>query len=89
MGIHTFEDAKRHDGHNIVMVGYGLHDTTATEPRIYNMAIECEDCSEVLKDWDNPAIGGAMCSQCKDCFLLPGENCGECGRPYSRELDDM
>jgi len=44
-----YEDLKKHIGHNIVVVGYG----TPAEPSI-NVAIECEDCNEVLIDFDKP-----------------------------------
>jgi hypothetical protein len=58
-----FEGAKQaaseHAGHKIEIARYQLSDMTATEPRIYNVAIECMDCGLVIMDWDNPEIGGA------------------------------
>lgn len=39
-----FEDLKRHIGHNIVCVSYGMP--------IVNVAIECETCNEVLLSFD-------------------------------------
>ena len=50
MGSHSYEDLRRHIGHKIVCVGYGA--TTSTLP--VNVAIECEDCCEVLMDYDKP-----------------------------------
>jgi len=44
MGTYKFKELKEHIGHNIVCVGYG-------KP-IQNVAIECEDCNEVLFDYD-------------------------------------
>ena len=43
MGAHNFRDLKAHAGHNIVCVIYGND---------HNVAIECEDCNEVLLDYD-------------------------------------
>lgn len=40
-----FHDIRRHIGHRIVAVRYGDY---------VNVAIECETCSEVLLDADNP-----------------------------------
>lgn len=44
----SFNDLKRHIGHDIVCVSYGYGDSVA------NVAIECESCSEVLLDFDKP-----------------------------------
>lgn len=46
MGSHSFKDLKRHIGHKIVCVSYGGTDG------IWNVAIECETCNEVLLDFD-------------------------------------
>ena len=43
MSAINYEELKRHIGHTIVCVGYGK----APE----NVAVECEDCSEVLLDF--------------------------------------
>ncbi len=40
----NFKELKNHIGHNIVCVSYG-------NP-IQNVAIECENCNEVLLDYD-------------------------------------
>lgn len=45
MGVWNFEQLKQHIGHKIVCVGYGREE-------IVNVAIECEDCNEVLFDFD-------------------------------------
>jgi hypothetical protein len=58
-----FEGAKQaaseHFDHVLEIVQYGLHDESAPAPRIYNVAIECNQCGLVIMDWDNPEIGGA------------------------------
>ena len=46
MGAHSFQDLIQHHGHKIVCVTYG-------KPPYDNVAIECEDCSTVLLDFDN------------------------------------
>lgn len=46
MGAHSFSDLIQHEGHNVVVVTYG-------DPAV-NVAIECEDCGEVLTDFDAP-----------------------------------
>ena len=48
----TFEELKQHIGHNVVVVNYGALDN------IWNIAIECEDCNEVLMDL-NPGESAA------------------------------
>jgi len=44
MGANSFKELKRHLGHKIVCACYG-------KP-IQNVSIECEDCNEVLFDYD-------------------------------------
>jgi len=44
MSAFSYESLKAHVGHQIVCVEYGG----------YNVAIECEDCCEVLLDFDKP-----------------------------------
>lgn len=54
MGIdlnNGYEDLLRHVGHKVVCVGYGAGEITPFD----NVAIECEDCGEVLIDFDHPA----------------------------------
>ena len=53
MGIdldNGFRDLKAHLGHRIVIVQYGTFDD------IWNIALECESCDEVLIDFDNPKL---------------------------------
>lgn len=61
--MNNFDEARQealdHQGHDVQLVWYGLHDESADEPRVYNVAIQCEDCGVILMDWDNPEIGGA------------------------------
>jgi hypothetical protein len=46
MSVQTFTDLVPHIGHKIVVVGY------SKEFQYINAAIECEDCFEVLLDFD-------------------------------------
>ena len=46
MAVQNYEDLQRHIGHNIVCVSYGQFED--------NVAIECEDCNEVILDFDKP-----------------------------------
>ena len=53
-----YYDLKEHIGHKIVIVGYGAAYDQPEHP--VNIAIECEDCGEVLVDFNHP-----------DCDILP------------------
>ena len=44
-----YEELKDHIGHKVVVVGYGR-----PHEEIINVAIECEDCGEVIIDFDHP-----------------------------------
>jgi len=44
-----YEELRRHIGHAVAVVNYG---TAGQAP--HNVAIECEDCHEVLLDHDSP-----------------------------------
>ena len=44
-----YESLKAHLGHRVVVVSYG-------NPDVWNVAVECENCNEVLLDYDNPEI---------------------------------
>lgn len=48
-----FEQLKAHIGHKIVVVGYGPRDNYT------NIAIECEDCGEVLVELNEPEEDGS------------------------------
>ena len=58
MAAHNFDDLIRHVGHNVSVVTYG--DTFVGDKgegrmsRVWNVAVECEDCHEVLIDFDHP-----------------------------------
>ena len=58
MGAHTFEDLSRHLGHKIECVAYGPIDSEKGDAgfgrmcSIDNIAVECDDCHEVLIDFD-------------------------------------
>jgi hypothetical protein len=51
-----YQKLKNHIGHNIVCVGYALQDKATGERRSdwQNIAIECDDCNEVLISYDKP-----------------------------------
>jgi len=49
MGVSNFEELAKHRGHNVQVVVYGK----ATEDDVWNAAIECFTCMEVLIDFDN------------------------------------
>jgi len=46
MGVNSIQDLKRHVGHKIVCVTYGKGGI------VWNVALECETCSEVLLSFD-------------------------------------
>jgi len=52
MSCTNYEDLKAHLGHKIVCVAYGRKTLRGCE-RV-NIAIECEDCNEVIIDFDKP-----------------------------------
>ena len=45
MGVNSFDELVKHKGHRIVVVTYGQDEAV-------NVACECEDCNEVLIDFD-------------------------------------
>ncbi len=47
MSAATYDDVAEHAGHKLACVGYG------GEPPV-NVAVECEDCCEVLVDAEHP-----------------------------------
>ena len=49
MAAHSYADLIQHDGHNVVIVTYGDG---------ANVAIECDDCYTVLRDFDRPEDDG-------------------------------
>jgi len=46
MSADSYKELKRHIGHRIVCVWYGNKENPE------NVAVECEDCCEVLMDYD-------------------------------------
>jgi hypothetical protein len=52
MGSWNYEDLKRHIGHDIHCVGYGVGHEFKDDPP--NVAVECWTCNEVLLDFDKP-----------------------------------
>ena len=66
MGIQLTEagyyDLKLHIGHNVVVVGYKEKGST-DDP--VNISIECEDCGEVILDFDQPYFEeDGTCCEC-------------------------
>lgn len=61
MSVGNYKELKDHIGHQIVVVGYRnpndknkVIDRLTDEKDYENVAIECEDCNEVLLDFDIP-----------------------------------
>lgn len=49
MGANSYKELRKHIGHKLECVCYGI---PGREPA--NIAIECVDCKEVLLDFDEP-----------------------------------
>ena len=92
MGIRLNEagyyDLLAHIGHKIVVVGYGEDG----DGDFANVAIECEDCNEVLVDFDQPFFeedaetGDMVCSECGcDVYVNDHEDEGDGGIYCSNE----
>lgn len=71
MSAFDYDTLKAHIGHKIVCVGYGLPEDPA------NVAIECEDCNEVLLDYDKPyeecEFANDRTDDCAECVY--GDDC--------------
>lgn len=48
MSVSKFDELLEHVGHKIVCTAY----TSENKEEIVNVAIECEDCNEVIIDYD-------------------------------------
>ena len=46
MSVNSFKELEQHVGHNIVCIYYGR------KGEEQNVSLECEDCNEVLLDFD-------------------------------------
>jgi len=44
----SYEKLREHLGHEVVIARYG------TDSQEYNIALECEECYEVIVDYDTP-----------------------------------
>ena len=62
MAVSNFEDLLKHRGHRVEVAAY------SKDFIVHNIAIECNDCSEILTDFDNPKTG-----QNKDPMLMNNE----------------
>ena len=62
MSATDYTDLKRHVGHQVVVVEYAKQ----------SVAVECEDCNEVLMDYDD--MGTLLCVA-QDCNnIQPGDS---------------
>jgi hypothetical protein len=52
MSVNSFNELKSHLGHEVEVVSYGV-EINSKKRIIMNVAIECENCKEVLLDFDN------------------------------------
>lgn len=75
--INSYEDLKRHLGHDVQVVSYGAEKDDEGNPTApANVAIECEDCMEILVSYDK-----AFCVHCSDKFELDDAGkCSNCGQ---------
>lgn len=60
MSAHSFADLLAHRGHKVEVVTYGPKHgsvevvTDNSDAAVWNVAVECTNCWEVLIDFDNP-----------------------------------
>jgi len=75
MGLVSFDDLMSHYGHCIVVARYGKHG----KPPWFNVAIECEDCNEVLVDYESKQIkrpkDQRIVYECRGCGSLGSQVC--------------
>jgi DNA-directed RNA polymerase subunit M/transcription elongation factor TFIIS len=59
MGCHNYKELSRHVGHDVECVQYANN---------ANVAIECNNCNEVIMDFDNPSVKDIKltCPKCKN-----------------------
>lgn len=92
MGIRLNEagyyDIREHIGHKVVIVGYGRDE----DEDYVNVAIECEDCGEVVLDFNQPFFeenaetGKKTCAECGcDVYVDDHETEGDGGIYCSNE----
>jgi DNA-directed RNA polymerase subunit RPC12/RpoP len=94
MSALDYKDLRRHIGHSIVCVGYGEKGRVPV-----NVAVECEDCSEVLLSLDkdtkiqktlseNTAM--YICEQCGNIVYWTIKDFQDKGEPVCTQCgDDM
>lgn len=65
MGVSGYDDLRNHIGHNVVVVCYGKKGKAPD-----NVAVECEDCNEVLFDFDKPTKSqeAGKCPKCGEAL---------------------
>ena len=64
MGAHSFEDLKRHIGHDLECVSYSFIPEFEGDPA--NVAVECMTCGEVLLDFDRSTREGEQRMEADD-----------------------
>ena len=83
MGVSNWKDLIKHYGHDIHVVTYGPNYPV-------NVAVECEDCSEVILDYEieNEDENIRLCTKCgaattherrTEDLPIEGDNCDLCG----------
>ena len=71
MSAQNYADLVAHEGHTLSIYRY------YTE----NVAIECEECHEVLLDFDNQASELGTCDKCEATYDVGSQvdHCADCG----------
>lgn len=85
MSAQNFEDLLQHYGHMLVLARY-----TDNEGDVAAVAVECEDCNEVLLDYDNELLlktetpNACNCDECEcknqDDYTEENGTCEDCFR---------
>ena len=73
MSAFNFDSLRSHVGHHITCVEYGNKETGCI-----NIAVECEDCGEVILDYDKPADKGYVPFKNIDASKMK-LRCPQCG----------
>ena len=66
MAVFDFDSLVEHRGHQIEVNVYGTPDGG-----LYNVAVECMDCNEILLDYDNEKALVCQCGSCEQIFSEP------------------
>ena len=71
MAVNSYNELRQHIGHDIQCVCYGI---AGQDPE--NIAVECQDCNEVLFEYDKPADKAAIRKQ--DLLVAPIKETRKC-----------